>query len=60
VKKPYNNKLNHHKQIEAEERIASMIFNDPEVDTFEEVASALGKEILYKVLREFRPDLFTG
>jgi hypothetical protein len=59
VRKPYNHKLHHRKQVDAEERIASMIFNDEEVDTYEEVASALGKEILYKILREFRPDLFT-
>jgi len=54
-------------QIAAEERIASTIFSLTEevmssdedcVGLSEEDCQELGCEILYQVLREFRPDLF--
>lgn len=58
MKKPYHRKLNYEKQIRAEERIASMIYDNEEIDTWEETANALSRDILYEILREFRPDLF--
>lgn len=61
----YNEALSPAEQVDTEEAIASMIFdavraNGP--DTFdgvgEEEAAELGRKILKKVLKQFRPDLF--
>ena len=57
----YSNKLGADEQVSMEEMISARIFDevnglsDP---VGEEDCNALGREILYNVLRKFRPDLF--
>jgi len=55
----YNQKLEAGDQIDAEEQIAAMIFDHDEVETDEETAAELGRDILLAVLFKFRQDLFT-
>ncbi len=63
----YTEKLHPEQQIDAEEWIASMIYDlrghtdvPCEADTIcEESASNLGKDILHEILRRFRHDLVT-
>lgn len=59
----YNNKIGAAEQVDAEEEIAAHLFdNMPEKmnDDWisEEDAAKFGREILYLVLRRFRPDFF--
>lgn len=54
----YIDDLDLDEQVTMEERIAARIFDDPAVTMREEDAAQLGRDILYMVLREFRPDLF--
>lgn len=57
VKKvPYKDTFDSEAQIDAEEMIASKIFDSPRLS--EEECAQLGRDILYLVLRNFRPDLF--
>ena len=59
-KVPYNEFLDADQQISTEERIASALFDEFEHEGLqEEGAAALGRSILYDILREYRPDLFT-
>lgn len=61
----YNDKFDAEDQIDAEEWIASMIYDlggrtdtPCEADSIcEESASNLGRDILYEIIRRFRPDL---
>lgn len=55
---PYNDSLNAADQIDAEENVAAIIFDHPEVECGEHTATKLGRTIVYAVLRRFRPDLF--
>lgn len=64
MKENYNGLLNPTRQVDMEEKIASMIF---EYDSYEDARSLteeecqdLSKTILHTVLKEFRPDLFSG
>jgi len=60
-KKPYSHSLAPDRQISTEEMIASTIFEEVHglTDPLDEESCAeLGREILYQVLRRFRPDLF--
>ena len=52
----YNDTFNASDQIDAEERIAALLFDDAEVS--EEQSADLGRQILRLVLAQFRPDLF--
>ena len=54
----YNDKMSAEEQIDMEEDIAAMIFCHCDVEVDEETAGDLGRQILIKVLWEFRPDLF--
>lgn len=54
----YTDALGADEQLTAEERIAALIFDHAEVETSEGAAQELGRNILYEVLRLFRPDLF--
>lgn len=58
MSRTYNDKMSAEEQIGMEEDIAAMIFSHCDVDVDEETASDLGRQILIKVLWEFRPDLF--
>jgi len=55
----YNDSLDADLQITTEEEIAARIFDDPDVDTDEECAAQLGRDILRLVLSGFRPDLMS-
>jgi len=67
-KVPYSNSLDADEQISTEEWIATQIFDHPpchpgsqtlrSVEISEGDAARLGRDILYSVLRRFRPDLF--
>ena len=65
-KKPYSDSLSGEDQVDAEEIIASAIFKfepkswlPPRPPKFgEEDCQELGRDILYKVLQKFRPDVF--
>ena len=59
----YSRDLPAQDQVDAEEWIAACIYDHPGTQpgsgqTNEEIANQLGKDILYEVLRRFRPDLF--
>lgn len=56
----YNKHMSAVDQIEMEEFIASLLFDDSEVEISEEAAAGLGRTILRAVLLKFRPDLFVG
>ena len=73
TKRPYNDKLGADEQITMEEMIAFAIkegntihMTDDRIEESldvvdpypDEACGALGREILYNVLRKFRPDLF--
>jgi hypothetical protein len=61
MKSPYTDKLDADKQITAEELIASsiaLVNTDGDGCVNEEAAAELGRDILYLILRQFRPDLF--
>lgn len=55
----YNERMAGDQQISMEEKIAARIYDDPSTECSESDAQELGRDILYAVLREFRPDLFT-
>ena len=59
-KKPYSDSLSGEDQVDAEELIASAIFQKIPDDTrpTEEECQGLGRDILYRVLQKFRPDVF--
>lgn len=54
----YSDKLDATIQVDVEEEIASTIADHWCVSIPDEEANALGRSILYHVLRRFRPDLF--
>ncbi len=54
----YNDNLDGTEQVDAEELIAATIHDRHGVDISERTAQDLGRDILYKILRKFRPDLF--
>lgn len=54
----YTHLLSDEAQVEAEEEIAALIWGHPNNCFHEETAQELGRAILYRVLRQFRPDLF--
>jgi hypothetical protein len=43
-----------------EEKIAARIFDDPDIESNEEVASQLGRDILALILPEFCPEFVKG
>ena len=53
----YNDKLDADQQISKEEEIAAHLFDVYGLD--EDSAANAGRQILFMVLSEFRPDLFT-
>ena len=59
---PYNDELDGSDQLDAEEAIAAHLFHSlrekDETDMDEETAAQFGRDILYIVLRRFRPDFF--
>lgn len=60
-KVPYSDALDGDEQITAEEEVAGYIFDELHIDCdalSEDVAAEMGRNIVYKVLRRFRPDLF--
>jgi hypothetical protein len=57
-KAAYNGRLDPGLQVELEEKIAARVFDDPDVETSEGAAAAIGRDVLYLVLREVRPDYF--
>jgi hypothetical protein len=61
-KRPYSNRLDGERQVSMEEKIAAMIFDRAETEGCEncgtlneEDCAQLGRDILYVVLKEFRP-----
>lgn len=56
-KRHYNDRLDADAQISAEEEIAVRIFDEANGKIHEEDCADLGRDILYMVLRAFRPDL---
>lgn len=57
-KKHYNSKLLPDTQISAEEKIAAIIFDHPNIAVAEVNAQSVSRKILKEILLEFRPDLF--
>jgi hypothetical protein len=53
----YNDKLHPEEQIDAEEQIASILFDDVDIEISEEVAQDTARRILSVILERFRPDL---
>jgi hypothetical protein len=56
----YNTTLDVDRQVTMEEKIAARIFDDPDIETNEEVASQLGRDILALILPEFCPEFVKG
>jgi hypothetical protein len=55
----YNHRLNGDDQVDMEETIAAIIFDHADVELKDDdTAADLGRNILYVVLRQFRPDFF--
>lgn len=64
---PYSDALDGDEQVRAEEEIAayisderfiSVVLDGDEIFLTEEEVAQIGRDILYMVLRRFRPDLF--
>lgn len=60
TKVPYSDKLDADQQISTEERIASRISDLTEGTMEDEICAEIGRDALYIVLQEFRPDLLLG
>jgi hypothetical protein len=56
-KQPYSERLDGEDQIQMEELIAIALLDHHNVEIGEDTAHDLARDILYTVLRHFRPDL---
>lgn len=57
-KNKYGDSFDPDEQVTAEETIAATIFDSTGIACSEEKAGSLGRKILKKILKQFRPDLF--
>lgn len=53
----YTDELDVEEQVTMEERIAAIIYDNPDVETDEHTAQDLGRQLLLEVLKVFRPEV---